>query len=414
MLTKLFPRDHRRYSSLCVLGPLLEGYAAWLYTEGFPRPCVRQHLRTAVRLERALHRRGARGPGDICWNRLLACAPADTQGDVDLAALVRSLGRYLVAGEFIAPPPTAPIAPEFAAYGKFLIEVRGLARLTAADHVGTASRFMAHLKTGTPAVDLAEAAPTDIEGFLRETGARISRATLQHVIAQLRGFLRFLAMQGLVSTSLHSGIDTPRLYRDEQLPRSLPWDTVRALLSSIDRSTPRGRRDYAILLLIATYGLRSSDVVALRLEDLEWGAGRIRVGQHKTGTPLLLPLTDEAGEALADYMRHGRPALGARQVFLRARAPAGILKPTAVCNVFQTWARKSRLAIPFHGAHCLRHSFAVHLLRQGTALKTIGDLLGHRTAEATCVYLRLAVEDLRDVALPLPALAVRAAAEGRP
>src|SRR5712692_625713 len=401
MLTKLFPRDLCRFSSLSVLGPLLDGYIRWLYAEGFPRPRVRHNVRIAARLERALRRRGARGPGDICWKRLHACAPAKTQDDVDLAALVRSFGRYLVAVEFITPPAALPIHPEVASYGKFLIEVRGFVRPTVAAHVGTALRFMAHLTTRTAPVVLAAVTPTDIEGFVRETGSRVGRATLQHVVAQLRGFLRFLATQGLVSTSLHSRIDTARVYRGEQLPRSLAWDTVRALLSSVDRSAPLGRRDYAILLLIATYGLRSSDVVALRLEDVEWRARRIRVAQHKTGSPLFLPLTDDVGEALADYLRHGRPVLDSRQMFLRGRAPAGTLKPTAVCNVFQIWALRSRLSIPFHGPHCLRHSFAVHLLRQGTPLKTIGDLLGHRSAEATCVYLRLSVEDLRDVALPL-------------
>jgi site-specific recombinase XerD len=91
-----------------------------------------------------------------------------------------------------------------------------------------------------------------------------------------------------------------------------------------------------------------------------------------------------------------------REVFLRCRTPDGLLKPTAVTEAFQAWSRKSGLAIPFQGAHCIRHSYAVHLLRQGTPLKTIGDILGHRSAESTCVYLRLAIEDLRNVALPLP------------
>ena len=106
--------------------------------------------------------------------------------------------------------------------------------------------------------------------------------------------------------------------------------------------------------------------------------------------------------ALVDYLRNGRPELPLRQVFLRARGPKGILKPTAVTEAFQGWARRSGLPITFQGPHCLRHSLAVHLLRQGTPLKTIGDLLGHRSTESTCVYLRLNVEDLRDVSLQLP------------
>jgi site-specific recombinase XerD len=218
----------------------------------------------------------------------------------------------------------------------------------------------------------------------------------------LRSFLRFLSARGEVEPGFETQIDTPRLYRDEQLPRSLPWETVRSFLASIDRESKCGMRDYTIFLLIATYGLRSSDIVSLTLDDIQWRAGRIRVPQRKTRAPLFLPLTDEIGTCLIQYLRHARPSLSYRELFLRARAPAGLLKPTAVTEAFQAWTRRSGLDIPFRGAHCLRHSYAVHLLRQGTSLKTIGDLLGHRTAESTCVYLRLAIEDLRSVALPLP------------
>jgi len=206
----------------------------------------------------------------------------------------------------------------------------------------------------------------------------------------------------VVPLGLDSLIDTPRLYRGEKLPRSLPWETVQAFLAAIDRSTPKGRRDYAMFLLAATYGLRTSEIAALRLDDIEWRARRLRVPRPKTQTPIVLPLTEEVGAALLDHLRHTRPEPPRREVFRRFRAPAGPILPTAVTNAFQCWSRRSGLAIPYQGPHCLRHSLAVHLLRQGTSLKAIGDLLGHRSAESTCVYLRLHVEDLRDAALDLP------------
>ena len=240
------------------------------------------------------------------------------------------------------------------------------------------------------------------------------------MVGHLRAFLRFPASAGEVPTGLDTQIDTPRVYRGEQLPRALPWDTVRALLQTIDRTTPLGRRDYALFLLMATYGLRACEVVTLTLDDVKWRAGRLRIPQRKTRGSLRLPLTDEVGTALLDYLRHGRAALNVRrqrvpfqgppprscrELFLRCRTPRGVLKPTAVTEAFQAWSKRSGLPIPFQGPHCVRHSFAVHLLRSGLSLKTIGDLLGHRTLESTCVYLRLAVDDFRDVALPLPATA---------
>jgi len=176
---------------------------------------------------------------------------------------------------------------------------------------------------------------------------------------------------------------------------------VQAFLAAIDRSTLKGKRDYAMFLLIATYGLRSSEIVTLRLDDLEWRAKRIRVARPKAGAPLILPLTDEAGAALIDYLR-ARPDQSYRQVFLHVWAPAGPLGPTAVSEVFRVYRRRGTLPTHCSGPHCLRHSLAVHLLRQGARLKAISDLLGHRSIESTCVYLRLHIEDLRDAALGLP------------
>ncbi|MEA3291019.1 MAG: site-specific integrase [Pseudomonadota bacterium] len=205
-----------------------------------------------------------------------------------------------------------------------------------------------------------------------------------------------------MTPGLDAQLDTPRVYRRERLPRALPWETVQALLRSIDRKTPLGRRDYAIFLLIATYGLRACEVVDLTLDDIDWRGNILRISQRKTRSPLLLPLLNSVGNALVDYLRRARPSLPYREVFLRARAPAGTLKPTAVTEAFQGWSKRSDLNIPFQGAHCLRHAYATHLLRCGIPLKTIGDILGHRSAESTCVYLQLALEDLRDVALSLP------------
>lgn len=218
----------------------------------------------------------------------------------------------------------------------------------------------------------------------------------------MRNFLRFLAAEGAVPVGLDRMIERPRVYRQEHLPRSLPWPTVQAFLASIDRTSAIGRRDFTMFCLMTTYGLRSCDVVALTLDDIQWRAGRIRIRQSKTGRPLDLPLTDEVSVAIQEYLKQV-PRHGAyRQVFLRVRAPSGILKPTAVIEAFQAWSRRSGLGIPFKGAHCIRHSYALHLLRQGVPLKTIGDLMGHRSPESTAVYLRLATEDLRAVALALP------------
>jgi integrase len=140
----------------------------------------------------------------------------------------------------------------------------------------------------------------------------------------------------------------------------------------------------------------------LRLDDIDWRQRRLQIHRSKTRATLVHPLRDEVATALVTYIRDGRPAWPLRQVFLRGRFPVGGISPTAVTEAFQKWVRRSALPVPHYGAHCLRHSLAIRLLRQGANLKTIGDVLGHRSIESTAVYLRLHIEDLRGVGLDVP------------
>jgi site-specific recombinase XerD len=403
MLTEIYPRCHVRYESLHVLGPHLDGFVAWLRLQGYPPLPIRMRVRAAKRLDALLRQRGVRRPGDLTAAELLAYAPENSQEDIALAAVVRSLLRYFQDQHALALAPCTPAQQLLASYRTHLESVRGLAANTVAHHDATVSELLAHLGHDQDPDRLRTLDPRRIEDFLEVVGRRVGRESLQHVVAHLRSFLRFLAACELAPAGLDTQIDTPRVYRGERLPRALPWETVLAFLRSIDRSTPMGRRDYAMFLLVVTYGLRCCEVVSLSLEDLDWREGRLNVPRPKVRSPLMLPLTAEVGAAILAYLQDGRPTLPHRQVFLRSRAPAGTLKPTALTEAFQGWVRRSGLPIPYQGPHCLRHSLAVHLLRQGTPLKTIGDLLGHRSTESTCVYLRLHVEDLRDVALALPA-----------
>ena len=354
---------------------------------------------------------------DLTRTRLQMCAPPARENS-HLAALVHALERYVDAElSFFPADPPSEAERRIAAYVAHLENVRGLAPATVEHHRRTASEFLTYLACETNAHRLTMLSATDVEGFIGVVGQRVGRLALQGVIGALRSFLRFLVSAGTVPIGLDHHIDTPRVYREERLPRALPWDVVQRFLNTIDRTTARGRRDYAIFLLIATYGLRASDVAALTLDDIEWRSRCIRIRQRKTGRELGLPLTDDVGTAVLEYLQRGRPSPEPgervlpnvepchptyREVFLRCRRPAEPLGPTALSEAFYVWAQRSNLAIPFHGVHCLRHSYAVHLLRTGTSLKTIGDLLGHRAPESTCAYLRLDIEDLRDVALDFP------------
>ena len=360
MLAEIFPRAHVRYSSLPVLGPYLDGFVVWLCSQGYPRLPICLRVRASKTLDTLLWRDGVARLEELSAEELLAYAPASSQDDIYRAALVRSLVRYLEAECALAPSPSTRSSELTASYCSHLHSTRGLAVSTVNHHGATVREFLAYLGKRTAGAQLDARLRTldigAIEGFIEVVAKRLSRHSLQHTVAHLRSFLRFLTVCGLVPPGLDDGIDTPRVYRDECLPRALPWDTVLSFLRSIDRSTPMGRRDYAMFQLVVTYGLRTCEVVSLRLDDIAWREGRLQIARSKIRKPLMLPLTKEVGAAILAYLQDGRPALAHREIFLRTRAPAGTLKPTAVTEAFQGWVRRSDLPIPFQGPHCLRHS----------------------------------------------------------
>lgn len=405
MLRSLFPKAHHKFLSLPLLGPITDGFDDWLATGGYTPGSREFAIRMLPHVDSDLRRRRVRDVASLthatlhaCWRGLIKVFPTN-------AGTVRSLERYLVTTGVIAAGGTETAGMSAMRilseeYANHLREVRGFAASTISHHRYASQCFLNHLKTKK--IPLGSIQPKDVESYVNQTGKRLSRASLQHDIAALRGFLRFLATDGRTPTGLDRRIDTPRLYRFEQLARALPWDTVTSLLRSIDTTSAMGLRDYTMFLLIATYGLRASEVVALSLDDIRWRQGVLRIHQRKTSSPLELPLTNEVLAAMVKHLKRTPPPAPYRRVFLRMRAPIGLLKPTAVTEAFQALARKSGFSIPYQGPHCLRHSYALHLLKNGTPLKTIGDILGHRTAESTSMYLRLATGDLREVPLAIP------------
>ncbi|MGC9200261.1 MAG: tyrosine-type recombinase/integrase [Acidobacteriaceae bacterium] len=405
MLRSLLPKSHNKFLCLPLLGPITDGFDDWLIANSYAAGSRKHIIRMLPHLDADLRRRRVRDVSDLthvllhaCWRRFIKIYPTK-------AGSVRSLERYLVTTSVIATHGTETARRSVSAvlsneYGNHLRKVRGFADSTICHHRYTAGCFLDHLKVKK--VPVSSIQPEDIETYIKQMGKRLSRASLQHEIAAVRGFLRFLSTEGKIRPGLDRQIDTPRLYRLEQLPRAVPWDMVTELLRSIDTKSAMGIRDYAMFLLIATYGLRASEVVGLSVDDILWRQGILRIHQRKTSSPLELPLTNEVMAAVVKHLKRTPPPAPYRRVFLRMRAPLGVLKPTAVTEAFQAMVRKSGLAIPYQGPHCLRHAYALHLLKKGTRLKTIGDILGHRTAESTSMYLRLAVSDLREVALAVP------------
>ncbi|MXY68103.1 MAG: tyrosine-type recombinase/integrase [Acidobacteriia bacterium] len=402
MLIDLFPRAHARFQKLPLLGDHLDGLAQQLTVQGFRPSRIRRRICKAPVLEAMLASLGIRDLGELSRERLLSLAPRPARNQRELSALVRSMAAFLADRDLVQGVDPGPGEVLVRSYLEFLRQVRGLAVSTLRHHRRTALDLLKFLGYDDRPEVLETISSQHIEAFVVQGAKTLGRGSLQHLVSQLRCLLRFLATRGEVASGLDAHIDTPPTYRDEQLPRAQPWEAVQALLAEIDCTTPVGRRDYAMCLLMATYGLRASEVAALQLDSLLWRSGQIRLDRPKGRKPLALPLTDEVGTALVDYLRHGRPRSQHRRVFLGSRQPVVPLRPGAVRAAFRRRVQRSGTGFPDAGTHCVRHSLAIHLLRSDVSIESIGGLLGHRSLVTTGQYLRLDDNALRAAALDLP------------
>lgn len=247
--------------------------------------------------------------------------------------------------------------------------------------------------------DLSDLSPVILSAFIVNRSQLVGKRTLGILCATLRVFLLYLHHQCVTATDLSRTIEYPKTYRLAEIPRSITWDEVRQMLETVDRRSPSGKRDYAILLLLVTYGLRAREVAALTLDDIDWKRDRLRIPERKAGHCTAYPLSRVVGEAILDYLQHGRPKTTDRHIFLRLPAPQTPMTWQSVSIRAVTYLRKAGIHVPKPGSHTLRHTCVQRLVDVGFDLKTISDYVGHRSPSSTMVYAKTAVETLREVAL---------------
>jgi len=400
MLSHLFPRGHARYERSRFVQDLAD-FSAWLEATGYSRQCSRGHL---FRLWDSLERFDAAMPGATYTVPLLQLAFGTrrirTRRSMLYRATQHAYQRFLLSQRRLTIVPVEdPFAKLRHRYRQELVDVRGYSSETVEQHERTIDGFLiCTLPAGESLQGLTAA---DVDRYLVLKSKGVCRQRLQHVVGHLRGFLGFCRANGEINRPLEM-IDSVRTHGQELPPRALAWPLVQGLLRSIDRSSRSGWRDYAMLHLLAYYGLRPCEVVSLQLKSINWDDRTLRVEQRKTRSTLVLPLADRTVSILQRYLQQVRPHGAHSELFLRAHCPAGALKRYAITDVFEERARQSGLPIAGYSAYSLRHAFALRLLQRGVGLKTIGDLLGHRNLVTTCQYLRLDLDTLREVALPVP------------
>lgn len=362
---------------------LLADLSRWLERRGLPLAALDESRLTqflATRRRRIKPRRGDRATGQQLLEHLRELE--------EIAAAVQRMDRT----------PLACLTHEFE---EFLRAERGLASSTVADYSHTARDFLKSRFRG-PALHLDRLRPQDLHGFVLREVQRVSRSHGKGAIAGLRSFMRFLLQRGAIQTDLALTLPGVATWRLSHLPKSLPPEQVEQLLACCDRRTPTGKRDYAILLLLARLGLRGGEVLAMTLEDLDWERSEIVV-RGKGQRLERLPLPAEVGAALACYLCEVRPARATRRVFIRMKAPLqGFAGPSAIGCIVRRALRRARLNPELKGAHLLRHSLATNLLRRGASLGEIGQLLRHRQPTTTQIYAKVDIAALRGIALPWP------------
>jgi site-specific recombinase XerD len=291
-----------------------------------------------------------------------------------------------------ASPPVEFLLVGFVGY---LREERGVTALTVDAYLSDVRRFLAR-RAGGGLRDLTAAEVS--KAVLAEVAGR-SPATVRRYGCALRSFLRYCHVAGLIESDLSAAALPVSGRRRSLLPLGISDEQSRALLRSCDRRRAVGRRDYAVIVLMLRLGLRAGEVATLRLDDLDWRAGQVMV-HGKGGRVDLLPLPVDVGEAIAGYLRRGRPCTAAREVFVRVVAPPVGLTRSGVTNIVMNAARRARLGTL--RAHRLRHTAACDMLRAGGSLAEIGQVLRHRSAGSTAAYARVDVERLRTIARPWP------------
>jgi len=295
----------------------------------------------------------------------------------------------------------SPLADILSRYEEHLRSERGLVTATVLNYLPYIRRFLVERFREGPFL-FGQVNPSDISNFVLRHGPSMSVGRAQLMTTAFRSFFRYLFQKGELQANLAAAVPTVADWRLSTVPKCLSSVEVKRVLKACNRRTATGRRDYAILLLLARLGLRAGEVVALQLDDINWRAGEVLV-RGKGLFQDRMPLPSDVGKALASYLRRDRPACQTRRVFICIQAPRrGFANPSTLTMIVRRALDRADLHPTFKGAHLLRHSLATSMLRSGATMGEIGDVLRHRIPNTTEIYAKVDFDGLRSLAHPWP------------
>ncbi|MEI6704439.1 MAG: site-specific integrase [Deltaproteobacteria bacterium] len=293
---------------------------------------------------------------------------------------------------------TMPFSDCVPGFFQYLCEERGL-RETSVGHYRFYLQLFDTYLTRIGLRQLSDISPLILSSFITESGHDRNKSAMTGICVVLRIFLRYLYREHLIPKDISPTVESPQFYRLADIPRFITWDDVQRMLDTVERRTPLGRRDYAILLLLVVYGLRAREVALLTLDDIDWKRERLRIPERKAGHSTAYPLSRIVGEAILNYLQNGRPQTTDRHVFLRVMPPFAPLGWNAISGRTSHYLHRAGIPVARPGSHTLRHTCVQMLVDAGLDLKTIGEYVGHRSASSTEIYAKVAIETLREVAM---------------
>jgi len=388
-------------------GPLaspLEDYAQRLHENGYARHSGFVQLRLLGCFNRWLDHKGL-SSGDvdaaIIERYLRGRAKSGKLRRGDSAAMLRLLTILRPEGSGVTPPPPTPAEAALRRFQQYLRQERSLSESTVINYTPVARAFLSE-RFPKGALHFQRITAVDITAFVQRQATLVTSKRAPLVVTALRSFLRYLFLRGIVTIDLAPCVPTIATWSLSHVPRFLAGEQIQKILASCDKETTIGKRDYALLLLLARLGLRAGEVVALTLEDFDWEAGLVTV-RGKGKRVAQMPLPSEVGAAIADYLSTGRPGCSSRRVFIRAKAPlTGFANSVAVCSLVDRAMERAGVDSEYRGSHVFRHSLATGMLNHGASLDEIGDLLRHRHPDTTRIYAKVDLVSLRSIALPWP------------
>jgi len=388
------------------LGPHIDRFAALISQQGYCRPNGWQKIGLFTDLSRWLERKHIKLKQlderqietffKARWKRV----PNRSGDRTTMAVLLRHLREEHVIP--ISPLSTSAVDLIIRGFERFLLQERGLTPASVEQYLPVARRFLSH-RFPTENVRLKKLCAKDVTEFVLQDTASRGRRSAQLMTTVLRSFLGFLLQQGRIDSNLAASIPTVAGWRLSELPRFLEAAEVEKILRCCDRRKKVGKRDYAILLLLARLGLRAGEVACLTLEDIDWDAGELTI-RGKGDRVDRLPLVQDVGKAVADYLQKARPHCQSRRVFIQCKAPyVGFASPpNGICGIVRRALKRAHLCPRHQGAHLLRHSLATRMLGNGASLAEIGQVHRHQQIQTTEIYAKVDLNALRALAQPWP------------